>query len=252
MKNSFISENKFLRKISVAIFWILLWEILSLLIGEEILLVSPFNALKKLLELIQTKSYWISIFSSLYKILLGMILSIVFGIMLAVLSFLFLPVREIIYPFISFLRAVPVASFVIFLLVWINVNHLSIFISFFMGMPIVYENIFEGLISVDKKLIEMAESFDVGTKKRFKYIYKIKTSPYLKAAIISISGLCFKAGVAAEVIGLQKNSIGENLYNSKIYLNMPELFAWTITILVLSMIFEKGIKILLGGKNAGI
>lgn len=252
MKNSFISENKFLRKISVAIFWILLWEILSILIGEEILLVSPFNAFKKLLELIPTKEYWLSIFSSIYKILIGMILSIFIGIVLASLSFLFSTFKEIIYPFISFLRSIPVASFVIFLLVWISSDKLSIFIAFFMGMPIIYENIYEGIISVDEKLIQMADSFDVGIEKRFRYIYKIKVLSYLKAGVISISGLCFKAGIAAEVIGLQRNSIGENLYNSKIYLNMPELFAWTITILVLSMIFEKGIKILLGEKNAGI
>lgn len=233
-------------------FWIVLWQLLSMVISEEILLVSPLSALKKLLELIFMKGYWISIFSSLWKISLGLLLSILIGGILAILSFRFSIFKEVVNPAISFLRSIPVASFVIFLLVWINSSYLSIYIGFFMGMPIIFENVYTGIVSVDKNLLEMADSFKVSFEKRFKYIYKIKILPYLRAGILTASGLIFKAGIAAEIIGLQRNSIGENLYNAKIYLNMPELFAWTITILVLSMVFEKGIERLLGDEDVGI
>lgn len=241
-----------MKKVLVIGFWLILWQVLSVFISEEILLVSPLSAFKKLLELMGKKSYWMAIFSSLSKILLGLFLSIFFGIAMAIISFLSLIFKELNHPMISFFRSIPVASFVIFLLVWINSAYLSIYISFFMGMPIIFKNVYQGIVSVDEKLIEMVDSFNVGSMKRFKYIYKVKVLPYLQAGIMTASGLIFKSAVAAEIIGLQINSIGENLYNSKIYLNMPELFAWTITILILSMIFEKAIEILLGGKNAGI
>ena len=52
-------------------------------------------------------------------------------------------------------------------------------------------------------------------------------------------GLCWKAGVAAEVIGIPGGSIGEKLYHAKIYLNTPDLFAWTIVIIGISVLFEK-------------
>lgn len=233
-------------------FWIILWQLLSMIISKEILLVSPLSALKKLLELVLTKGYWVSIFSSLWKISLGLFLSILLGGIFAILSFKLSIFKELINPMISFLRSVPVASFVIFLLVWINSSYLSIYIGFFMGTPIIFENVYTGIVSVDKNLLEMADSFKVSFEKRLKYIYKIKILPYLRAGILTASGLIFKAGIAAEIIGLQRNSIGENLYNAKIYLNMPELFAWTITILVLSMVFEKGIGKLLGDKDVGI
>lgn len=252
MKISTIWENKIIRKILVAVFWLAVWQILSMAIGEEILLVSPLNAFKKLFELMGTGAYWLAIATSLYKIFIGMGLSILLGIFLALISFLFSPIKELIYPLISFLKSIPVAGFVIFLLVWIKSSYLSIYISFFMGMPIIYENVYGGLVSVDKKLIEMADSFKVPINKRLKYIYRIKVAPYLKAGIVSISGLAFKAGIAAEVIGLQRHSIGENLHNAKIYLNMAELFAWIITILFLSMAIEKVIKIFLEDKDAGI
>ena len=48
-----------------------------------------------------------------------------------------------------------------------------------------------------------------------------------------------EGGVAAEVIGVPSGSIGEKLYNAKIYLNTPDLFAWTIVIIVISFVFEK-------------
>lgn len=252
MKSSFISENKILRRSLVITFWLLIWQVLSIAIGEEILLVSPLHALGKLVELMGTESYWLAIATSLHKIFLGLMLSVITGVLLSVFSFFSLTIKELLYPVILFLKSIPVAGFVIFLLVWINSSYLSAYISFFIGMPIIYENVFEGLTSVDKKLIEMADSFNITAFKRLKYIYKIKITPYLRAGIVSISGLTFKAGIAAEVIGLQRNSIGENLHNAKIYLNMADLFAWIITILVLSMLFEKGVKTFLGDKNAEI
>lgn len=118
-----------------------------------------------------------------------------------------------------------------------------------MGLPIIYENMYNGLVSIDKSILEMAKIYKVEFKKKLKYIYLTKTKPFIKSGIISASGLIFKAAIAAEVIGLQPNSIGERLYFSKLYLNMRELFAWTVTILILSMVFEKLIKMIFGGKN---
>ena len=45
--------------------------------------------------------------------------------------------------------------------------------------------------------------------------------------------------MAAEVIGIPKNSIGEHLYNAKVYLDTPDLFAWTLVIIIISLVFEK-------------
>ena len=148
-----------MKKVLVIGFWLILWQVLSVIISEEILLVSPLSAFKKLLELMGKKSYWMAIFSSLSKILLGLFLSIFFGIAMAIISFLSPIFKELTHPMISFFRSIPVASFVIFLLVWINSAYLSIYISFFMGMPIIFENVYQGIVSVDEKLIEMVDSF---------------------------------------------------------------------------------------------
>ncbi|MDE7233674.1 MAG: nitrate ABC transporter permease, partial [Ruminiclostridium sp.] len=51
-------------------------------------------------------------------------------------------------------------------------------------------------------------------------------------------GLCWKSGVAAEVIGIPNGSIGEKLYMSKIYLETADLFAWTLVIILVSRLCE--------------
>ena len=33
--------------------------------------------------------------------------------------------------------------------------------------------------------------------------------------------------------------IGERLYEAKVYLNTPDLFAWTVVIVLVSLVFEK-------------
>ncbi len=73
----------------------------------------------------------------------------------------------------------------------------------------------------------------------FRYIYVSQVLPYFLSACRLSLGMCWKAGVAAEVIGVPSGSIGEKLYNAKIYLNTPDLFAWTIVIIVISFVFEK-------------
>jgi NitT/TauT family transport system permease protein len=94
-------------------------------------------------------------------------------------------------------------------------------------------------METDKKLLEMAKIFRMGFGKKMKAIYIPGTYPYFTAACKLSIGLCWKSGIAAEVIGLPVGSIGEQLYQSKIFLDTGELFSWTIVIIIISYTFEK-------------
>jgi NitT/TauT family transport system permease protein len=108
-----------------------------------------------------------------------------------------------------------------------------------MAFPIVYTNVLQGIAQTDPQLLEMADVFGVGAGRRLRYVYVPQVAPYLQAACSLALGLCWKAGVAAEVIGLPRNSIGEHLYEAKIYLDTPELFAWTLVVVCVSLLFER-------------
>ena len=143
------------------------------------------------------------------------------------------------------IKATPVASFIILCLIWLNVQNLSIFISFLMVIPIIYTNILQGLLATEEKLLEMAEVFKLSWGKQFVYIYLPQLRPYLLSACSLSLGIAWKSGVAAEVIGIPNGSIGEMLYEAKLYLDSPQLFAWTAVIIVVSIAFEKMFMLLL-------
>lgn len=233
------------RKIIIALIWLVIWQIMAALIAEEILLPSPLLVFKRFLDLLVQKEFYLAILSSIGKIMIGFVISIFFGLILAFISYKSNLFYDFINPIILIFRSIPLASLIIFLLFWVKSTNLSILVSFIMAMPIIYTNSYVGLKSIDKKLIQMADIYKIKEIDRLRSIYLVKTKAFIKSSIISTSGLVLKAGIAAEVIGLPDNSIGKSLYNSKIYLDMPSLLAWTLAILILSFIFESALKLIL-------
>ena len=127
-----------------------------------------------------------------------------------------------------------------------RLNKLSMLISFLMVLPIIYEYTLNGLLSIDCGLLEMAYLSRMPVIKKLSRIYIPGLLSHLTAALSTGIGLAWKSGVAAEVIGISRNSIGNHLNQAKIYLETPELFAWTITIIIISLFFEVVLKKLLG------
>ena len=137
------------------------------------------------------------------------------------------------------MKATPVASIVILVLIWVSSRNLSLVISFMMVFPVMHTSLYEGIINVDPRLLEMADVYGVGTMKRIRYIYLPQIASYFESGITISLGLCFKSGIAAEVIAIPDGSIGEKLYEAKLYLATADLFAWTVAIIILAKVFEK-------------
>ena len=229
----------------IILFWLLIWQLATMLIDNKIAFASPLNTLQALFMLTKSTPFWISIFSSFGKLTLGFFLAIVVGILLAMLS----ACSELIRLFLSvpmqFMKTVPVVSFIILALLWIPTKYLSIVISFLMVLPVMYTNIQKGIDTTDIRLLEMAKTYRIGLFHTVRYIYIPAVFPFFLSACSIGLGLCFKSGIAAEVIGLPSHSIGEALYEAKLYLLTKEVFAWTIVIITISICFEKVLLFLL-------
>ena len=238
MMTSTIRENKLFKAGGVVV-WLIIWEGASLLINEELFLPSPVRVAVRLFQLLPEASFWSAVFFTLFRILLGFLLSVLTASILASLSYRFPLVSILSSPLVKTVRATPVASIVILVLVWVHSRNLSVVISFLMVFPVVYTNILEGLVSTDKDLIEAAGVYRITRLKRIRYIYLPSLSPYIQSAISTSLGLAWKSGIAAEVIGLPDGSIGERVYEAKIYLSTPDLFAWTVVIIILAFLFER-------------
>ena len=220
-------------------FWLLVWEIAARWIGQDILLVSPATVLLRLVNLSGTSDFWRSIGFSFLRIAGGFFIAVFTGTLFAALSARFVRIKELFAPFIYTIKAIPVASFIILVLIWVSSRNLSLFISFLMVFPILYTGILEGVQSTDQKLLEMAAVFRIPLRRSVRYIYVSHVLPFFRSSCSVALGFCWKSGIAAEVIGIPDGSIGEKLYKAKIYLNTPDLFSWTLVIVLLSLLFEK-------------
>lgn len=227
------------------IFWLAVWELTAVLIPEKLLFASPFTVLKKLAGLAVTSAFWKAVAFSSLRIALGFIFAFFAGILLAVLSYMSKTVKVLISPLLRLMKAVPVAGFIILALLWFRKENLSVLISFVMVLPVIYANVLQGIESADKKLLEMARVFKMKASKKLRFIYLPSVMPSLCAGCSVALGFSWKSGIAAEVIGIPTGSIGEKLYEAKLYLMTGELFAWTLVIVILSVIFEKAVMLLL-------
>lgn len=218
--------------------WLLVWQVAGMALGQELLLPSPLAALRRLGELALTEPFWRAVGWSAVRILGGFLLACLAGTALAALASRRRCVRELLAPLAAAVKAVPVASFIILALVWLESRQLSWFIAGLMVFPTVYFNVLEGIAQADRQLLEMARVFRVSPWWQAVGIYLPAVLPYFRSACSLGLGLCWKAGVAAEVIGLPKGSLGERLYTAKVYFQTADLFAWTAVIVAVSMLFE--------------
>ena len=222
-----------------AAFWLIVWQLAAMVVGQHLLLASPAETLICLGRLALQGSFWLSILFTLSRILAGFFCAALLSVLLAGLSARWNWVRELLAPPLAAMRSVPVASFVIVALIWIPSRNLSVLISFLIAMPILYAEALSGIGRADPELLEMAHVFHMTPLRRICHIYLPAALPGFRSALSVAMGLAWKSGVAAEVIGIPGGSIGERLYRAKVYLATPELFAWTLTIVLMSLLCEK-------------
>lgn len=249
MKNkAFTKEN--LWRVAAVLFWLLVWQAAAALLRQPLLLSSPLRVLQRLFALLGQSATYRALGYSLSRIALGFLTGFALGALLAVLAARWRPVEYLIRPLMLTVKSVPVASFIILALVFLTSRKLNSFISFLMVLPIVYGNLLEGLKSKSRPLDEMARMYRVPRLRRLVYIELPQLKPYLLSAVSLALGMSWKSGIAAEVIGIPMGSVGERLYQAKVYLDTSELYAWTLAILLISMLFEKGLVALLKGAYA--
>lgn len=225
---------------------LLVWELAAALLGNRLLLVGPFRVLIRLTQLCREEAFWSAIGFTFSRITLGFCLAFCLSGLLAMVSARFPLAQILLQPYMAAVQTVPVASFIVIALLWLSGRRLSIFIAFLMVLPVLYANFLQGIRAADSKLLEMAQVFRMPLINRIRCIYAPAVRPYLLSACRSALGLCWKAGVAAEVIGVCSGSIGGMLYDAKVYLEIDDLFAWTLVIVVISVVFERVFTWLLG------
>lgn len=239
-------------------FWLAVWQGAAWMVelrvagrGNELLLPYPISVLRSLVRLCGEGEFWKNVGTSLIRILLGMTVGVASGALLAVLTNAFSWCDWLLSPAIRVIRATPVASFILLVLLWTGRDTVPGIISGLMVMPVIWENLSQSIRTVDPQLLEMAGAYRFSPLKKCRLIYLPSVLPHFAGAVTTAMGLAWKSGAAAEVLCLPRRAIGTRIYNSKLYLEIPDLFAWTIVVVFLSLLLEKLLRIFLGRGGAG-
>lgn len=233
--------KKVIQKFLVLAFWIGIWKLLSLYVNKELLLPSPENVILRLFELMKHSNFYIVFLHSILRVLFGTAVAIVLGTLFGVITS-FVPVlHKLFAPIMQIIKSTPVASFIVLLLLWVGRDIMPSIISILILMPVVWTNIETGIKQTDKKLLDMAFAYKMNKCKLAKYIYLPSVMPYFVSALKSSIGMSWKAGIAAEVLALPIFAVGTQIFNSKLYLETTDLFAWTLSVVIVSLIIEKAV-----------
>ena len=226
------------KTLGAALFWLLVWEGLALAVGKELLLPTPAAVLRRMGALALTAAFWQTVGASVARVLCGILAAIASGVILAALCVRVAALDALFRPLLAVVKATPVASFIILALLWMGRNVLPAFISALIVLPVVFTNVSAGLRGVDPELSEVARLYRFSRGKVLLKLYIPSVLPWFLSACRGALAMGWKAGIAAEVLTVPAVSIGKMLYESKLYLETVDLFAWTGAVVLCSVALE--------------
>ena len=233
----------------ILLFWIAVWGLISK-VANNFIVPSPYETGEVLLKLFSTSETYFIILSSLGRVLMSLIIGIALGVFCGILAGMSDFVYKLLVPVVNFITATPVVSFIIILFMYIqNDAYVPVVCGILLCFPIIYNNVLHGYKMVSDELISMSQVYRVPLKRRILKLYIPSTLPYVFAASLTCIGICWKATIAAELIGIIRNSIGLQLYNGKVFLEYDHVFAWTILIVLCSVLIQRVTKALINKIN---
>jgi NitT/TauT family transport system permease protein len=233
-------SNKLIKAFIALIFWVAVWEITSIFIGEDLrlFLPSPFAVLRRWSQILLEPEYLKATAFTLLRIITGFCLGAATGIFLAILTNLSKLAYILLSPALKIIRAVPVVSFIILAFLFMSTDTLPLFISFLMVVPLVWQASHDGIENADKKLCEMGKVFGFN---KIKILFKIRfplSISQILSSLVSGLGYAWKSGVAAEVICTPEKSLGHEIFRGKFNLDYESVYAVTLTVVLLSLVIE--------------
>lgn len=222
----------------IILFWVLVWQGVSSFINQSLLFPGPLQSLTALFFLMRTSTFWLSIFYTMIRVLIGFALALFTGTSMGILCAVNPILDRFLSPLRGLIRSTPVSSFIILVLLWLSQDITPVFISFLMVLPVIWINIQESFLAVDPTLIEMAGHYGFSTPEKIEKLYFLSMKPSIYSACATGLGFAWKSAIAAEVIARPVFSVGRNLQDAKVYLQTEQLFAWTLSVIILSQIFD--------------
>ncbi|MDC7124516.1 MAG: ABC transporter permease subunit [Spirochaetales bacterium] len=239
MKASFSRAKIVFISVLSAIVFILIWKLVSLRIGTDIILPSPETVLLRLLKILISVKFWFAVGATALRILYGLVISFIVGFFAGFACGKNVYANAILSPIISITRTTPVMSIILLAMIWFKTDFVPVFVSILMIFPIITANVSQGVKNIDKRFIELGQVYHIGRFDFFINITLPSIAPFVFAGLRSSIGLAWKVVIAAEVLSQPIKAIGTNLQFSQMNLETADVIAWTVAAVILGRISER-------------
>lgn len=223
---------------------LILWEVVSRIVGARILLPPPGETWKELILIINSDNFWPAVISTTTRSLLGFGLTFLTAVLFALLTGLWKPLYFLFSPLVVITKAAPPISIILLALIWLGTEKAPVLVGSLVIFPIIYANIIAGVDNVDPKLIEMAAMYRISRLRKISEVYLPSVLPYLLAACSTALGLNLRAVIMTEVLSQPPISMGTNLQTARVFLNTAGVFAWTVVAVALAAVFDYSVSFL--------
>lgn len=215
------------------------WQLLSWQMAQPQLIPSFPDLVRALLRLVYTPGFLVSIGTTCLRACVGLLLSLAAASITAFLLNRSEGIRLLFMPWLSLLRSVPVISFILLALIFLNPEMIPLLIAFLTMYPLLTENLLKGLMNRRDSWKMLARQFHLNAWNRLFQINYPQLKPYLFSGLASAVGFGWRAIIMGEVLSQCVDGIGKRMKEAQVFIDVPELIAWTLVAIVLSWLTDK-------------
>lgn len=222
------------------------WQLLASWANQPELIPSLPRLIKTLAELSVSDSFYQSVGATVARGMAGILVSLFFALGVAWLFARYELLYDLFRPLLSVMRSVPVISFILLALIFLNPESIPLMIAFLTMFPLLAENLTKGIRNLRPGLSIMARQFHLKRYNTLSQVIYPQLKPFLYSGLASATGFGWRAIIMGEVLSQCTFGIGSEMKRAQSFIAVPELLAWTIVAILISVLFDKGINVISG------
>ncbi|MBN2540583.1 MAG: ABC transporter permease subunit [Bacilli bacterium] len=216
----------------------LIWVIAGMLVNNPLILPRFEDVLIAFGSIFIRASSLSAILHTILRLLIGLTLASVAGLLLGVIAGFRSKFAIFFNPIVTIFRTVPVISITVILLIAFGFGLTPYIITFLMLFPLIYQGTYGAIVGLDKELIDVYRLENNNFWSGLLHCYLPLISSNIRTSLLQSLGLGIKVLVMAEYLSQTRDSIGNQLYLAKVNLNFDQVFAWTLLLILLALVFE--------------
>ena len=222
----------------------LVWYIMSIIPQTSRAFPNVVVTIQGLMTMVERGVFWQDLSSSLISVAMGYAIGFVIALPVAILMAWYVPVRNILEPWIQFIRNIPPLAYVPLIVICAGVGRLPqvivITIACFLIMCV---TIYQGVINVDETLIKAARVLGATDRDIFVRVITPATLPFILTAVRLGASVALTTLIAAESTGATAG-LGMRIRSLNNSFDAAPMLAYVIIIGIIGITLEKIIKFL--------